>query len=183
MPGSRSDIGAALLRDAMEPAAGAGPGAGGAGGGLSVQAFADLSARIGQVADGIATQNNRTQALWRAIRPIPGIPVPPITTSSGLADYAELLSPRMGYWWFVIQAAAVTFTAGTVNLYRGQANLDSLLVGAFTAAGYLTYSSTGLPVPPGSRLIFAAQAVTGNVTPSLSTVIEVADWAVPAYLT
>ena len=82
----------------------------------------------------------------------------------------------------MIQAAAVTFTAGTVNLYRGQSNIDSLLVGAFTSAGYLTYSSTGLPVPPGSRLIFTAETVTGSVTPSLSTVIEVADWAVPAYL-
>jgi hypothetical protein len=154
----------------------------GAPGGLSLQAFADLSARIGQVADGIATQNNRTEALWRAIRPIPGIPVPQITSTNGLADYPELLSPRSGYWWFVIQAAAVTFTAGTVNLYRNLANIDSLIVGAFTSAGYLTYSSTGLPVPPGQRLVFAAEAVTGSVTPSLSTVIEVADWAVPAYL-
>jgi hypothetical protein len=178
MPGRR-DIGAALLESAVDPALA--PGSGGPGG-LSVQAFADLSARIGRIADGIDTQNNRATALWRAIRPIPGIPVPPITTTNGIADYAELLAPRTGYWWFVIQAAAVTFTAGTVNLYRGQANIDSLLVGAFTSAGYLTYSSTGLPVPPGARLTFAAQAVTGNVTPSLSTVVEVADWAVPAYL-
>lgn len=177
--GRRGDIGAALLDASMEPAL---DGSGDAPGGLSIQAFADLSARIGQVADGIATQNSRTTALWRAIRPIPGIPVPQITSTNGLADYPELLTPRSGYWWFVIQAAAVTFTAGTVSLYRGQANIDSLIVGAFTQAGYLTYSSTSLPVPPGSRLIFAAEAVTGNVTPSLTTVIEVADWAVPAYL-
>ena len=164
----------------MDPAL---TGDGGTPGGLSVQAFADLSARIGNIADGIATQNRRAEALWRSIRPIPGIPIPQITTASGLADYPELLSPRSGYWWFIIQAAAVTFTAGTVNLYRGAvANIDSQLVGAFPSAGYLTYSSTGLPVPPSSRLIFAAEAVTGNVTPSLSTVIEVADWAVPAYL-
>ena len=175
----RRDIGGALLDASMDPAL---AGDTGTPGGLSVQAFADLSARIGSIADGIATQNNRTEALWRAIRPIPGIPVPQITTSTGIADYPELLSPRAGYWWFVIQAAAVTFTVGSVNLYRGQSNIDSLLVGAFTSAGYLTYSSTGLPVPPGSRLIFTAETVTGNVTPSLSTVIEVADWAVPAYL-
>jgi hypothetical protein len=175
----RRDIGAALLDASMDPAL---AGDTGAPGGLSLQAFADLSARIGNIADGITTQNNRTAALWRAIRPIPGIPVPQITTSTGIADYPELLSPRSGYWWFVIQAAAVTFTVGTVNLYRGQSNIDSLLVGAFTSAGYLTYSSTGLPVPPGSRLIFTAETVTGSVTPSLPTVIEVADWAVPAYL-
>jgi hypothetical protein len=179
MPGSRGDIGAELLEAVVSPEFG---GDSGTPGGLSLQAFADLSARIGQVADGITTQNNRTEALWRAIRPIPGIPIPQITTSTGIADYPELLSPRSGYWWFVIQATAVTFTAGTVNLYRGQSNIDSLLVGAFPGAGYLTYSSTGLPVPPGSRLIFTAETVTGSVTPSLSTVIEVADWAVPAYL-
>jgi hypothetical protein len=179
MPSDRGNIGAALLDASMDPAF---TGDDGAPGGLSVQAFADLSARIGNIADGITTQNRRTEALWRAIRPIPGIPVPQITTANGMADYPELLSPRSGYWWFVIQAAAVTFTVGTVNLYRGQVNIDSLLVGAFPSAGYLTYSSTGLPVPPGSRLIFDANTVTGNVTPSLSTVIEVADWAVPAYL-
>ena len=176
MPGSRRDIGAELLQDAMEPAANGGPP-----GGLSVQAFAQLAARIGHIDEAITEQNNRAARLWAAVRPIPGIAVPQITTSTGTADWPELLSPRTGYWWFVIQAGALTFTAGSVNLYRNHAD-DSNLVGAFTQAGYLTYSSIGLPLMWDQRLVFAAQTVTGNVTPSLATVIEVADWAVPAYV-
>ena len=121
--------------------------------------------------------------LWRAIRVIPGIPVPQITTTSGKANYPELLSPRTGFWWFIYQATAATFSAGSVNLYRGGTGAeDVLIVGAFPQAGYLTYSFPGLPVPPGEHLIFSAQTVTGNVTPSLASVVEVAEWAVPSYL-
>jgi hypothetical protein len=174
MPDDRGDIGASLLADA----AGITPNGSG---GLSVQMFADLSARIGNIDAQITEQNNRAAALWKAVRPIPGIAVPQITTSTGTADYPELLSPRTGYWWFIIQAGALTFTSGTVNLYRNHAD-DSNLVGAFTSAGYLTYSSLGLPVQWDQRLIFVAQTVTGNVTPTLATVIEVAAWAVPAYV-
>lgn len=173
----RSSIGADLLTD------GAGITLNGASapGGIGIQAFADLSARIGNIADGITTQNNRTAALWKAVRPIPGIVVPQITTTNGKADYPELLSPRTGYWWFVVQANAATFTAGTVNLTRTGTG-DADIVGSFPQAGYLTYSSIGLPLNWDQRLIFAAVSTTGNVTPSLATVIEVADWAVPAYV-
>jgi hypothetical protein len=59
---------------------------------------------------------------------------------------------------------------------------DADLVGSFPSAGYLTYSSIGLPLMWDQRLIFTANTVTGNVTPALPTVIEVADWAVPAYV-
>src|SRR5262249_30029433 len=169
MPGRRG-IGADLLADG-----GVSPNGDG---GISLQAFADLSARIGHIDTQITEQDNRGAALWKAARPIPGIAVPQITTSTGSADYPELLSPRTGYWWFVIQAGALTFSAGTVNLYRNHAD-DSNLVGAFPQAGYLTYSSIGLPIQWDQRLIFTAISTTGNVTPSLATVIEVADWAVP----
>lgn len=171
----RNQIGAQLLAEQAATQADQNGGSG-----LSV--FAELSAHLGKVATQLEQQGQQTQRLWQGIRPIPGIPIPQITTTSGTADYPELLSPRSGFWWFVIQATAVTFSAGTVNLYRNLANVDSLIVGAFPQAGYLTYSSTGLPVAPSQRLIFAAESVTGSVTPSLSTVIEVADWAVPAYL-
>jgi hypothetical protein len=175
MPGSRRDIGAELLTDAAGMAPGNGDG------GLSVQMFAELAARIGNIDAQITEQNNRAAALWKAVRPIPGIPVPQITSTTGTADYPELLSPRTGYWWFIIQAGALTFTAGSVSLYRQAVN-DSQLVGAFPSAGYLTYSSIGLPIMWDQRLVFAANTVTGNVTPNLATVIEVADWAVPAYV-
>ena len=142
-----------------------------------------IDAHLGSIVKQLGDTHRQQQMLWRAIRVIPGIPVPQITTTSGKANYPELLSPRKGYWWFVIQANALTFSAGSVNLYRGGTGAeDSLLVGAFPSAGYLTYGGAGLPVPPGEHLIFAAQAVTGNVTPSLASVIEVADWAVPSYL-
>jgi len=150
-------------------------------GGFSVQAFADLSARIGRVADAIESQASRDLKLWQAIRPIPGIPIPQITTSTGSADYPELLSPRTGYWWFVIQANAITFSAGSVSMYRNNID-DWSLVGSFPSAGYLTYSGSGLPLQWGQRLVFKANTITGNATLSLPCVIEVADWAVPAYL-
>ena len=174
MPDERRSVGTDLLTDA----AGITPGGPG---GLGVQAFADLAVRIGNIADQITEQNNRTAKLWKAVRPIPGIPVPQITTSTGSADYAELLSPRTGFWWFVIQANALTFSAGSVSLYRNHAD-DASLVGSFPSAGYLTYSSIGLPVMWNQRLIFTANTVTGNVTPGLPCVIEVADCAVPAYV-
>ena len=138
-----------------------------------------MPVRVAELGD----TRRQQQQLWKAIRVIPGIPVPAITTSTGKANYPELLGPRKGFWWFVLQANAITFTVGSVNLYRGGTGAeDSLLVGAFPSAGYLTYGGAGLPIAPGQYLIFSAQTVTGNVTPSLASVVEVAEWAVPSYL-
>lgn len=176
MPGRRNDIGEDILAagTAAAPAAG--------GGGFSLAAMAELSANVGRMADAITAQADRQQSLWRAIRPIPGIAVPPITTTNGKADYPELLAPRSGYWWDVKTITAATFSAGTVNLYAGGTGAeDSELRFVFTTAGTYAFGSAQLLVPPGQRLIFAAQTVTGNVTPSL-TVVEVAAWALPAYL-
>lgn len=172
---SRNQIGSSLLADQIATQADQA-------GGNGLAVFAEMSARLGRMEQTLETRAKRDQKLWQAVRPIPGITVPQITTTSGTADYPELLSPRTGYWWFVIMAAAMTFTVGSVNLYRSFANSDAQIVGAFTSAGYLTYSKTALPVAPSQRLIFAAQTVTGSVTPSLPTVIEVADWAVPDYI-
>ena len=144
---------------------------------------AEIIASLGRVETELAAGRKQGEQFRRAIRIIPGIPVPPITTTSGKANYPELLSPRSGFWWFIFQVSAATFSGGSVNLYRGGTGAeDALLVGAFPQAGYLTYSYPGLPVPPGEHLIFAAQTVTGNVTPSVTSVIEVAAWAVPLYL-
>ena len=172
MPGRRNEIGADLITDQIEDAPG--------GGGFSLQVMADLAANIGSMAQALKDQATRQQQLWSAVRPIPGIAVPPITTSTGTADYPELLAPRAGYWWDVKSITAATFTAGTVNLYAGGSS-DSTLRYVFTSAGTYAFGTAQLLVPPGQRLIFTAVSTTGNVTPSL-TVIEVAAWALPAYL-
>ena len=178
MPGNRGQVGADLILGQADDRAA--PGGGGGGPGFSVQAMAELSANVGAMAAAIRDQADRQQRLWSAIRPIPGIAVPAITSSSGTADYPELLAPRTGYWWDVKSVTCATFTAGSVNLYAGQ-QADSELRFVFPTAGTYTFGTGQLLVPPGQRLIFTAVSVTGNVTPSL-TVFEIAAWALPAYL-
>jgi len=174
----RNQVGAALLAEQVADQAHTN---GNGSSGFTLELFADLKAHLGRVAAAIEKQNDDTQRLWESIRPLPGIPVPQITTTNGSADFPELLGPRAGYWWFVIQANALTFSAGSVSLYRNNAD-DWDLVGSFPSSGYLTYSGSGLPLQRNQRLLFKANAVTGSVTPSLQSVIEVANWAVPAYL-
>jgi hypothetical protein len=145
-----------------------------------LQVMANLNLSVGRMADEVRASRERDAKLAEGVRPIPGIAVPQITTSTGIADYPELLSPRSGYWWDVKTATAATFTGGTVNLYAG-AQTDSTLRYVFTSAGTFAFGTGQLLVPPGQRLIFVAVSTTGNVTPSLS-VIEVASWALPAYL-
>lgn len=145
-----------------------------------LQLMANLNLAIGRLSDQMEEEKQRGANLALAVRPIPGIAVPQITTANGTADYPELLAPRAGYWWDVKSVTAATFSAGTVNLYAG-AKTDSTLRFVFVTSGTFTFGTGQLLVPPGQRLIFTAVSVTGNVTPSLS-VIEVADWALPSYL-
>lgn len=173
MPGRDNAVSQAVLADQVAAPNGNSPG-------LSLQVMADLSASIGNLTAAVQAQQDQTRKLWAAIRPLTNIVIPQITTSTGQADYPELLSPRTGYWWEVKLAGATTFTAGSVNLYLDGVQ-DSNLVGAFTSAGYLTYSGQQLLYNWNSRLIFKAISTTGNVSPSLS-VIEIRDDALPAYL-
>jgi hypothetical protein len=145
-----------------------------------LQLMANLNLSIGRMADEVRATRERDAKLAEGVRPIPGIAVPQITTSGGTADYPELLSPRSGYWWDVKTVTAATFTGGTVSLYAGGQS-DSTLRFVFTTSGTFAFGTGQLLVPPGQRLIFVASSVTGSVTPSLS-VIEVASWALPAYL-
>lgn len=148
--------------------------------------MANLSVAIGKLSEQLDQQRADGARLAQSVRPIPGISVPQITTSTGIADYPELLAPRRGYWWDVKSVTAATFTGGTVNLYAGggaspAANVDSNLRYVFTSAGTYAFGTGQLLVPPGQRLIFVAVSTTGNVTPSL-TVVEIADWAIAPYL-
>lgn len=152
-----------------------------ANGGLTLDIGAELKATIGTVAQEVQALRSQSQQLWAGVRPIPGIPVPQITTAAGKADYPELLSPRTGYWWDVRLVACATFSSGSVNLYRNNAD-DYDIVGAFTSAGWITYASGQLLLNWNQRLIFAAQTITGNATPSIASVIEVRADVLPAYL-
>ena len=109
----RNQVGAALLAEQVADQAHTN---GNGSSGFTLELFADLKAHLGRVAAAIEKQNQDTQRLWESIRPLPGIPVPQITTTNGSADFPELLGPRAGYWWFVIQANALTFSAGSVSL-------------------------------------------------------------------
>src|SRR5215469_2329333 len=150
MPGEdRNQVGAALLAEQAAPDSMNGNG------GTGLQVFAQMSAHLGRIAARLDQQADRTQKLWQAIRPIPGITVPQITTTNGTADYPELLAPRRGYWWDVKSITAATFTAGSVNLYAG-ASSDSTLRYVFTSAGTYAFGTAQLLVPPGQRLIFTA---------------------------
>lgn len=142
--------------------------------------LAQIHLSLGQLTAEVKQQRDDLQRAREGVRPIPEIVVPQITTTNGSADYPELLAPRTGYWWEVKLAGAFTFSAGSVNLYL-TGTQDSNIKGIFPSAGYLTYGDQLLLFNWNSRLVFKAVSVTGNVTPNL-TVIEIADWALPAYL-
>jgi hypothetical protein len=172
----RNDVGLGLLDQLAQP------GQDDDDGGFSLRVFADLGASLGRVADEMAHKRQMDARLWQAVRPLPGIVVPQITTTNGLLDMPELLSPRDGYWWDVKTVTCATFTAGSVNVYLGGTGAeDSHLALVFTTAGTYQMGTGQLLVPPGERLIVKAVAVTGNVSTWL-TAVEVAAWALPAYL-
>ena len=148
-------------------------------GGLVLELGADIKAQVGRVADQLDRQARRQQQLQQAIQHIDNIPVPQITTTSGDADYPELLGPRTGFAWDVRRITVATFTAGAVNVYvNGQTDSDLRLV--FPQAG--TYTLNGhLILEAGHRLIFSAMGITGNATPSIAVDQIGAAW-LPAYL-
>ena len=155
-----------------------------------IQAVAQVAVNVGKLADTLTSEQHRRGKLWQAIRPLPGIIIPQITTTNGTADYPELCSPRNGYWWDVHSVVVATFSAGTVNLYltaggsgggTGGALADSNLRYAFTTKGALTFGKAQLMVPSGMRLVFSASGITGNASPAIY-VTEIASWALPDYL-
>src|SRR5215813_1672530 len=105
MPAERRQAGAPFFAEMTTDPGNGGPG-------FSVQAFAELAASVGQLATAVAAQEERARRMWHAVRPIPGIPLPQITTGSGIIDQPELLAPRTGYWWDVKWVTAATFTGG-----------------------------------------------------------------------
>ena len=158
--------------------------------GPGLQVMAQLGVSIGKLTETLSSEQHRKRKLWEAIRPLPGIIVPQITSTNGIADYPELCAPRGGYWWDVHSIVVGTFSAGTVNVYltgggsggaTGGALADSNQRYSFTTKGALTYGKAQLMVPSGMRLVFSASAITGNASPAIY-VTEIASWALPDYL-
>ena len=175
MPGRRNEIGADLITDQIEDAPG--------GGGFSLQVMADLAANIGCMAQTLKDQATRQQQLWAAVRPIPGIAVPPITTTSGIADYPELLAPRAG------------LLVGCQDRHRGHVHRrdQSTCTRAAPGSGLDTAVRVLHRRDVCVRLRAAPRAAraTADLHRAVSvdrqrhtslTVIEVAAWALPAYL-
>jgi hypothetical protein len=96
----------------------------------------------------------------------------PQWSGTGTYDVPQVFGPKDGHAWVVRRITAATFTAGTVNVYRGLP-ADNNQVYAFTAAGVFFPGGASLVLLPGDRLTFAAAAgapVTGPVTISLDAV-------------
>ena len=155
-----------------------------------LRVMAELSVNLGRVATALEDQQAKWQRQRQAIRPIPGIVVPQITTTNGVADFPELCSPRMGYWWDVHAITVNTFSAGSVLVYlsgggsgggNSGALADSNLRFTFAAKGQQSFGKAQFMIPPQMRVIFSASGITGNASPTLY-VTEIAAWAMSDYL-
>lgn len=135
---------------------------------LDLGAFASLSVAIGGLASEM--KHARLEAARRSseIWPI-NIQMPP-WNGAGTFDLGRpTMGPSDGYAWMIHRLTAATFTAGTVNVYKG-APADNNLVFAFTQAGVFYPPRTNFILMPSDKLTFAASAtapITGTVTISL----------------
>lgn len=131
-----------------------------------LSAGADLSVTLGRVADALAAQQTRARTLASRLWLVNGITLPawnPSTTPV-FDPAANIAGPNDGYFWAVHRVTAATFTAGSINMYRGQA-ADQNLLFQFTQAGAFYPPRTNLILKPGDRLTFGqGTAVTGLVT-------------------
>lgn len=103
--------------------------------------------------------------------------VAPPWNGLGTYDVPQVFGPMPGYTWCISSVVAATFTAGTVNMYRGLP-ADNNLRFAFTVAGVYLPGGKGLILHYGDRLTFAAATgapITGLVTISLDMIQMTAD--------
>jgi hypothetical protein len=73
---------------------------------------------------------------------------------------------RQGWVYDVGMLIIATFTVGTVSVYKNSI-ADESLIYTFPQAGNFQFSKTQLALRYADQLIFVANAVTGNVTPSM----------------
>lgn len=153
--------------------------------GLSV--LADLSVRLGRVADAMEREQGERDEARRAFQRIHQVPIAAqqltLSGGAGTLDLAEALGPKTGYYWGVRFLYAAGFTAGSVTVYSN--SVGAAATGTeeelFSAAGSKRYGKAQWIMPPGSRLFYSATGITGSVT-----IHGVADnfetWLLPYYL-
>ena len=144
--------------------------------------FADLQLTLGGIQTELRKQSDERRALNQAIRYIPQITIPQITTTNGEADYPDMLGPRTGQAWEVRRITVNTFSAGTVGVYLGQhAGGDANLILTFPVLGTYLLGGGQLILQPNDRLVFRANSITGNATCTIG-VIEIEHRWLGAYL-
>jgi hypothetical protein len=139
--------------------AGAGP--------AGAEADAGLHVAVGRLATALEAQRRADLAaaedIWVVDVPAHAMP---LSGGAGTLDVANEMGPRDGYAWAVHWMAAAGFTSGTVSLYLG-ANADTVassnLRFAFLQAGVWEPPRTATILLPGTRMIFVASGITGNV--------------------
>jgi hypothetical protein len=82
------------------------------------------------------------------------------------ATQTNYVQSRQGWVFDVGMLILATFTAGTVSVYKN-AIADECLIYVFPSTGNFQFSKGQLALRYGDQLIFVANTVTGNVTPSL----------------
>jgi hypothetical protein len=127
----------------------------------------------------MAEERARASKLW-IVNGVPLAPWNPSTTP--VFDPAtNAAGPNDGYWWAVHRLTAATFTAGSINVYRGQP-ADQNLLFQFTQAGAWYPPRSNVILKPGDRLTFTpATAITGLVTFGLDVTQGTLD-TLPAFL-
>jgi len=141
----------------------------------------DLHAKIDKLT---AVQRQRAELdnLKRLIVPVP-ITSPQIVLSGGagtLVNQPDLLGPHEGYAWFVMQLSCMSFTAGTVSVYRNFIQDENFIV-TFTQAGTFFFGASQLYLGDSDMLVFNATGITGQVTIS-GWACNVPTFLIPDYL-
>lgn len=90
--------------------------------------------------------------------------VAPQWSGAGTYDVPQVFGPKDGFFWHVITVQAATFTAGSVNMFKGLP-ADNNLKGVFLSAGVISPSKMFLL--PGDRLTFTSAGITGLITLSV----------------
>ena len=88
---------------------------------------------------------------------------PAIITPATQTTYVQT---RQGWVFDVGLLILATFTAGTVSVYKNFVSDESLIY-VFPNIGMFQFSKGQLALRYGDQLIFVANGVTGNVTPSM----------------
>lgn len=136
--------------------------------GAGLEVFGQLSAHLGQLTAELREQRLAERRRAGRVWPI-NVQIPQ-WNGTGTVDYgAPTLGPPDGMAWAIHRITAATFTAGTVNVYKGLP-ADNNQLYAFAQAGVWWANRSSFILLPKDRLTFAAASgapVTGTVTISL----------------